>query len=95
MREITAEAITAAVRDLCVDANRVLPADLEALIQQRAQEEVRPLSHAQRPHRRPQVHCVNLHRHIAPEERAAGLPGYRHGRYLCRGGPGRPHLRGL
>ena len=34
MREITAEAITAAVRDLCVDANRVLPADLEALIQQ-------------------------------------------------------------
>lgn len=39
MREITAEAITAAVRDLCVDANRVLPADLEALIQQRAQEE--------------------------------------------------------
>lgn len=39
MREITAEAITAAVRDLCVDANRVLPADLEVLIQQRAQEE--------------------------------------------------------
>lgn len=39
MREITAEAITAAVRDLCVDANRVLPADLEALIQQCAQEE--------------------------------------------------------
>ena len=33
MREITAKEITAAVRQLCIDANRVLPADLEAVIQ--------------------------------------------------------------
>ena len=88
MREITAEAITAAVRDLCVDANRVLPADLEALIQQRAQEEGNGTAQSilcrfvPQPGRRP----GDGHSH---------LPGYRHGRRLCRGGPGRPHLRGL
>ena len=39
MREITAQEITAAVKKLCVDANRVLPSDLEELIQTRSEEE--------------------------------------------------------
>ena len=39
MREITAQEITAAVKKLCVDANRVLPSDLEELIQTRLEEE--------------------------------------------------------
>lgn len=33
MRELDAQAVTQAVRQLCIDANRVLPADLEAVIQ--------------------------------------------------------------
>ena len=39
MREITAEQIIAAVRELCVQANRILPADLEEVIRERSQEE--------------------------------------------------------
>ena len=39
MREITAQQITAAIRDLCIDSNRVLPRDLEETIQHRSQEE--------------------------------------------------------
>lgn len=39
MREITAEEITAAVRELCIQSNRVLPADLERLIRERSREE--------------------------------------------------------
>ncbi len=39
MREITAQEITAAIRNLCIDANRVLPRDLEETIQCRSQEE--------------------------------------------------------
>ena len=39
MREITAQEIAAAVKKLCVDANRVLPSDLEELIQTRSEEE--------------------------------------------------------
>ena len=39
MREITAQQITAAIRDLCIDSNRVLPRDLEETIQRRSQEE--------------------------------------------------------
>lgn len=39
MREITAQEITAAIRDLCIDANRVLPKDLENLIETRSQQE--------------------------------------------------------
>lgn len=39
MREITAQEITAAVKKLCVDANRVLPSDLEELIQTRSEKE--------------------------------------------------------
>ena len=39
MREITAQEITAAVKKLCVDANRVLPSDLEELIQMRSEKE--------------------------------------------------------
>ena len=39
MREITAQQITAAIRDLCIDSNRVLPLDLEETIQRRSQEE--------------------------------------------------------
>ena len=33
MRELDAQAVTQAVRQLCIDANWVLPADLEAVIQ--------------------------------------------------------------
>ena len=32
MRELDAQAVTQAVRQLCIDATRVLPADLEAVI---------------------------------------------------------------
>ncbi len=39
MREITAQEITAAIRDLCIDSNRVLPKDLENLIETRSQQE--------------------------------------------------------
>lgn len=39
MREITAQEITAAIKDLCIDANRVLPGDLETLIQTRSTQE--------------------------------------------------------
>lgn len=39
MREITAQEITAAIRDLCIDSNRVLPKDLENLIEMRSQQE--------------------------------------------------------
>ena len=33
MRELDAQTVTQSVRQLCIDANRVLPADLEAVIQ--------------------------------------------------------------
>ena len=39
MRELDAQAVTQAVRQLCIDANRVLPADLEAVIQDCSQRE--------------------------------------------------------
>lgn len=39
MRELDAQAVTQAVRQLCIDANRVLPADLEAVIQNCSQRE--------------------------------------------------------
>ena len=39
MREITAQEITAAVRELCIQSNRVLPQDLEELIRERSQKE--------------------------------------------------------
>ena len=39
MGEITAQEITAAIRDLCIDSNRVLPKDLENLIETRSQQE--------------------------------------------------------
>ncbi|MFR3237971.1 MAG: fumarate hydratase [Acutalibacter sp.] len=42
MREITAREITAAVRQLCIDANRVLPADLEQTIHTCSQQEKDP-----------------------------------------------------
>ena len=42
MREITAKEITAAVRQLCIDANRVLPADLEQTIHTCSQQEEDP-----------------------------------------------------
>lgn len=42
MREITAREITAAVRQLCIDANRVLPADLEQTIHTCSQQEEDP-----------------------------------------------------
>ena len=43
MREITAAAITRAVRDLCIEANRCLPTDLTACIHRAAQSEREPL----------------------------------------------------
>ena len=46
MREIEAEQITAAVRQLCMDANRVLPEDLETCIHCAAEEETSPLGKA-------------------------------------------------
>lgn len=39
MREITAQEITEAIRQLCIDANRVLPQDLEERVRTRFQEE--------------------------------------------------------
>ena len=42
MREITAREITAAVLQLCIDANRVLPADLEQTIHTCSQQEKDP-----------------------------------------------------
>ena len=39
MRELPAWQITEAIQQLCVDANRVLPSDLEALVKQRSVEE--------------------------------------------------------
>ena len=39
MREIPAQKITQAVAALCVEANRLLPPDLEALIQERSRQE--------------------------------------------------------
>lgn len=39
MREITAQEITAAIRELCIDANRVLPSDLEKIIETRSTQE--------------------------------------------------------
>ena len=39
MREIAAQEITDVIEELCVEANRVLPADLERLIGERAGEE--------------------------------------------------------
>ena len=39
MRELSASAITQAVRELCVSANRVLPRDLEDLVRERAERE--------------------------------------------------------
>lgn len=39
MREIAAQEITDVIEELCVEANRVLPADLERLIGERATEE--------------------------------------------------------
>ena len=39
MRELDAQTVTQAVRQLCIDANRVLPADLEAVIQNCSQRE--------------------------------------------------------
>ncbi len=42
MREITAREITAAVRQLCIDANRGLPADLEQTIHTCSQQEKDP-----------------------------------------------------
>ena len=39
MREIPAQRVTEAVRQLCIEANRVLPGDLEGVIQERAQRE--------------------------------------------------------
>lgn len=39
MREITAQEITEAIRQLCIDANRVLPQDLEERVRTRSQEE--------------------------------------------------------
>mgnify|MGYP003239217390 CR=1 FL=1 len=39
MRELPAWQITEAIQQLCVDANRVLPSDLEALVKQRSMEE--------------------------------------------------------
>ena len=39
MRELDAQTVTQAVRQLCIDANRVLPSDLEALVKQRSVEE--------------------------------------------------------
>ena len=44
MREISAAAITPAVRDLCIEANRCLPADLTACIRQAADREQQPLA---------------------------------------------------
>ena len=38
MRELPAWQITEAIQQLCVDANRVLPSDLEALVKQRSME---------------------------------------------------------
>ena len=46
MREIEPEQITAAVRQLCMDANRVLPEDLETCIHCAAEEETSPLGKA-------------------------------------------------
>lgn len=39
MREISAGEITNAIRELCIQSNRVLPSDLEKVIESRAQEE--------------------------------------------------------
>ena len=39
MRELAAQAVTQAVRDLCVSSNRILPQDLEDRIRSRPQEE--------------------------------------------------------
>ena len=46
MREITAQEITAAIKDLCIDANRVLPGDLETLIQTRSTQEEDGTAHS-------------------------------------------------
>ncbi len=43
MREITAAAITQAVRDLCIQANRYLPTDLVACLHHSAEGETEPL----------------------------------------------------
>lgn len=43
MREIQAEQIVNAVKQLCIDANRVLPQDLESCIHQAAEQETSPL----------------------------------------------------
>lgn len=44
MREISATAITQAVRDLCIEANRCLPDDLTACIRRAAEGEKQPLA---------------------------------------------------
>ena len=46
MREIKAAQITAAVRQLCIEANRVLPQDLEACIRCAAEKETSSLGKA-------------------------------------------------
>ncbi|WP_050697768.1 fumarate hydratase [Anaeromassilibacillus senegalensis] len=43
MREIQAEQIVNAVKQLCIDANRVLPQDLESCIHRAAEQEISPL----------------------------------------------------
>ncbi len=46
MRKIDVSQITAAVKMLCIDANRVLPCDLESCIAAAAQEETSPMGRA-------------------------------------------------
>ncbi len=84
MREIEAEQITAAVRQLCMDANRVLPEDLETCIHCAAEEETSPLGKG---------HSL---RSLRQHGRCTGiansrLPGHRYGRNLCGGRPGCPY----
>lgn len=88
MRELDAQTVTQAVRQLCIDANRVLPADLEAVIQDCSQREKDETARS--------ILC-DLCRNLdaARADGNSHLPGYGHGGGLCRSGPGPAHQRGL
>lgn len=76
MREIQAAEITRAVRDLCIETNRVLPQDLEEQIRSGAKRETCPMAQA--------IFgdlCANLD--AGPCADFASLPGYRYGCCFC------------
>ena len=88
MREIKAQEIRDAVAALCIRANRELPEDLEACIRSAGKAELSDLA-------RSILHDLGRNLGRRPRAPSPNLPGYRHGRRVCRSRPGGPYRRGI